>query len=157
MDDKRFNAFLRSVLALSLATPAGIMVACSSKDLFPPVSRDQPDATTGSGTDAGDAAAILDATCVVPEAGTYPPGAWEGGLWEGSYWPPAPDSYLHYPDASGCGRAILPVTSERCVDYKQFPCCAPPVLPLPYTGGGYPLAACRRPLRGHTETSAPRL
>ena len=162
MEDRRFAALLRSVLALSLATPAGIVVACSSKDLFPPVSRGR-DATTDAGTDGGDAAvSALDATCVVPDSGTYPPGAWEGGMWEGSYWPPAPDSFLYYPDAGvGCGLAKLPVTYERCVAYEQFPCCAPPVLPLSSTGGGYPLAACRahcedtptRPLLGCSATN----
>lgn len=76
MDDCRFSAVLRSVLALSLATPAVLFVACGGrKELLPAVTLDEPDATTdvpaagdAAAVDAGDAGAPVTPTCGVPDA-----------------------------------------------------------------------------------------
>ncbi len=158
MEERRFAAALRSVLALSLATPAALFVACAREDLFPPVSRDEPDATADATVlDAADADAPLEPRCEVPEAGTFPPVAWEGGVWEGNPWPSAANAGLgyDYPDGSvGCGLANLPVGHRTCRSYAQFPCCQPPVLPLPLSGPSaeYPIADCR----AHCEDTADR-
>lgn len=147
MDERRFRRILRSALALSLATPAVIVVACT--DALAPTAGEPHADLKGGVSDA--AAAPLDcdaATLYGSPAGEWPGGPFQNREWEaGSYDASIPGR------RPACGCAALP-SDIACIVHRQFPCgeaAEDQALPIatcrahcpPTDGAGRPLQSCK--------------